>query len=43
MKSQSFTELVIVDGSNTRCTHLEVNPSKLYISFSLNKPNDGEC
>lgn len=43
MQSQSFKELVIVDGVHCRCVDLELDPSKLYVSFAEGPPNPGEC
>lgn len=41
MQSQSFSQLVIIDGANFKCVNLEVNPSKLHINFMGVPPKEG--
>ena len=45
MKSQSFTEVILIDGTNTRCHNLELNPQKLFINCTNVplKEQESEC
>lgn len=45
MRTQTFRELVIIDGSNVKSFSLEINPSKLYVAFTPMKPtkDQKEC